>query len=274
MSEQLEFINLVSQHNPATRQYRPANRGYPPQSSMSGQSPNLMDPFFDDEDELPDTVAFGRSAQSLHSQESGLTLTQNAVPPAGSGLSKMTLHGEGVPQGWAFDDDDLEVPGNRPFPGSGPPIPPDKTDIPRKKKWRWPWQKDEVLTGDRTPVGTLLEPGWAGMGSSFLARTSAGLVPSMVAYSATRGCASRDGATAKGSSSAGDEGKTMAELKPLRVVLAGLAEVGDVYMDWSMEVSYKYSGWGSLYERLLGVVVAPPGLYGSIRALCVRETLV
>lgn len=103
----------------------------------------MMDPFFDDDDEnMPDS-AFGRPLP-MQSQESGLPLTHSAAPPAGSGPSKLSL-GDGVPQGWNFDDADFQ-PAGGPAPYSSAREPLAK---PKKRKWKWPWQKDKVLVGER-----------------------------------------------------------------------------------------------------------------------------
>lgn len=150
-----DFLRLVSQANPATRQYQPANNGYPPTNMpYSDQaSPQLMDPFFDDDDDVSDTN-FGRPGP-MQSVDSGLPLARSAVPPAGSGPSKLSL-GDGVPQGWNFDDDDLR-PENAQFPGSssfnGTPTTSSnrasKSSTKGKWTWKWPWQKEKVLTGER-----------------------------------------------------------------------------------------------------------------------------
>ncbi|CAA7261647.1 unnamed protein product [Cyclocybe aegerita] len=152
MSE--DFLRLVSQANPATRQYQPAN-GYPPSTASttagpySDRSPQLMDPFFDDEDDnLPDS-AFGRPAP-MQSKESGLPLARSAAPPAGTGPSSSS---NGLPQGWNFDDDDF-LPGNgQSYPGSSstnpPTIPVSKFSRFKSRKWRWPWEKEQALTGER-----------------------------------------------------------------------------------------------------------------------------
>ncbi|KAF7362154.1 Phospholipid-transporting ATPase [Mycena venus] len=149
-----DFLRLVSQANPAARQYQPAN-GYPPASvstpSYADHSPQLMDPFFDDDEDVPDS-AFGRPPPGpMDSQASGLPLTRNAVPPAGSGPSRS---GEGVPQGWNFDDDDFRPAGQPAFAGSGSfngTAPNSKTKpVPSpKRKWKWPWQKEKAQIGDR-----------------------------------------------------------------------------------------------------------------------------
>lgn len=147
-----DFIRLVSSANPAARQqYQPASNGYPPSTSFSNQSPNLMDPFFDDEeDNVPDS-AFG-NAVPMRSQESNLSLSRNAAPPAGTGTSSSS---QGLPQGWNFDDDDF-VPGDRQnFPGTSNHHVPIKSKTKsalmrfKSQNWKWPWQKEQVLTGER-----------------------------------------------------------------------------------------------------------------------------
>jgi phospholipid-transporting ATPase len=98
----------------------------------------------------------GRTAP-MRSQESGLPLREGAVPPAGSGLSKTSLAGDGMPQGWTFDDEDVQVPtgGGRAFDGSAafPGVRIQTQKGPKKKsprwKWRWPWQKEKELVGER-----------------------------------------------------------------------------------------------------------------------------
>jgi len=129
-----DFVKLVSQANPALNQYQQTNNSpYPPASE------HQLDPFFDDDDDGPDS-AFGRPLP-MQSQASGLPLTKNSAPPAG------------VPQGWSFDDEDPNA-----YPNSssnpGPPAA-DQTREKKKRKvpkfkWNWPWQKKEVvLTGER-----------------------------------------------------------------------------------------------------------------------------
>ncbi|KAJ7209673.1 calcium transporting ATPase [Mycena pura] len=155
MSE--DFLRLVSQANPAARQqYQPANNGYPPSSSNSyaDHPPQHLDPFFDDDDDnMPDS-AFGRpNIGPMDSQASGLPLARNAIPPAGSGPSK--AGGDGVPQGWNFDDDDFRPSGQSPYEGTGSfngvqtPKSEKKTGPSPKRRWKWPWQKDKGQTGDR-----------------------------------------------------------------------------------------------------------------------------
>jgi phospholipid-transporting ATPase len=156
-----DFLRLVSQANPASRQYQPANDRYPPAAPAvpipySDSSTQQMDPFFDDEDILDS--AFGPPAHSMHSQESGLPLADSAALPAGVGFSDSS---KGTPQDWNFDDDDefqaskFQASSSQSFPGPSSvsssttkrPI----TSIPKlkSKKWKWPWQKEKVLTGER-----------------------------------------------------------------------------------------------------------------------------
>ncbi|KAF8629398.1 hypothetical protein AX15_003453 [Amanita polypyramis BW_CC] len=146
MSE--DFLRLVSQANPAARQYHPANNAYPP--SAHNQSPQLLDPFFDDDDD--DNMldpALGRPLP-MQSQESGLPLARSAAPPAGASQNSL---GNGVPQGWNFDDDEVS-PGKRPaFNGSASFPGPEKEQRPEKSKskrrWKWPWEKENQLVGER-----------------------------------------------------------------------------------------------------------------------------
>lgn len=147
-----DFLRLVSQANPATRQYQPASNGYPPSSNTPyGDQPQLLDPFFDDDDDNAPDSAFGRPVP-MRSQESGLPLTRSAVPPAGSGPSKVSL-ADGVPQGWTFDDDDFQPSNQSPHAGSSRfsgTTPAERASRPvRKRKWRWPWQKKQELKGER-----------------------------------------------------------------------------------------------------------------------------
>ena len=156
-----DFLRLVSQANPSSRQYQPANDGYPPNAPAlpipySDSSTQQMDPFFDDED-IPDS-AFGPPVHSMHSHESGLPLRDSAALPAGVSYSDSS---KGIPQDWNFDDDDefqaskfqapngQNLPGPSSFPSSTTKRP--ITSIPRLKsrKWKWPWQKEKVLTGER-----------------------------------------------------------------------------------------------------------------------------
>ncbi|KIY61355.1 phospholipid-translocating P-type ATPase [Cylindrobasidium torrendii FP15055 ss-10] len=149
MSE--DFLRLVSQANPATRQqeYQHANDGYPPVTSPyhdgpSPSNPQLLDPFFDDDDD----ASFGRPIP-MQSTESGLPFAHQGAPPAGADRSK-TSFGDGLPQGWNFDDD-------APYAGSesfaGPSAPRETPKAPKpKKKWKWPWQKEVELKGERVIV--------------------------------------------------------------------------------------------------------------------------
>jgi phospholipid-transporting ATPase len=130
------------------------NNGYPPSAGPYNQhqppsDPQLLDPFFDDDDDgMPDS-AFGRPP-AMESRESGLPLSRSAAAPAGH--SKVTL-GDGVPQGWNFDDEDLmpsnqtSFSGSAAFPGTKTQVP--KSAAPKRKKWKWPWEKEKHLTGER-----------------------------------------------------------------------------------------------------------------------------
>ncbi|KAA1470665.1 calcium transporting ATPase [Dentipellis sp. KUC8613] len=147
-----DFVRLVSQANPASSndgRYQPASNRYPPANLNSpyGQhaSPQPMDPFFDDEDEVPDS-AFG-PIPALQSKESGLPLTKNAAPAAGT--SKLSLPTDGIPQGWNFDDEEVQLPTLTSAPVPKPPKKKGVVERMRKAKWKWPWQKEKVLTGER-----------------------------------------------------------------------------------------------------------------------------
>ncbi|KAI0629096.1 phospholipid-translocating P-type ATPase [Trametes polyzona] len=148
-----DFVRLVSQANPASRQqYQPANTGYPPSSSP----PHALDPFFDDDDDVPDS-AFGRPP-AMQSKESGLPLARSGAPPAGH--SQLSLPTTIQPDSWSFDDD--QPPGSKPFQGSAS-FPgssgsasakhqrkPSKSLKQRLSGISWPWQrKEKVLTGNR-----------------------------------------------------------------------------------------------------------------------------
>ncbi|TFK23677.1 calcium transporting ATPase [Coprinopsis marcescibilis] len=150
-----DFLRLVSQANPASRQYQPANSGYPPSQSTApydDRSPQVMDPFFDDDDDHPPDSAFAASGP-MRSQESGIPLAQAAAPPAGH--SRVGL-GDGIPQGWNFDDDVVQPGAGQSFAGSGhfpgpQETPPKRSALQRlkAKNWKWPWQKETELKGDR-----------------------------------------------------------------------------------------------------------------------------
>ncbi|KAG1879890.1 Ca-transporting ATPase [Suillus subluteus] len=169
MNSDESFAALVNATNPAASGYgqRENNNpyihsdyntnttpsGYPPQ-------PNLMDPFFDDDDDDASHSNFAMySAQRpMQSQESGLPLARSAAPPAGIGASSTSLATipNGQPQGWAFDSDSMS-PAFSPAPSF--PAEPSSTPmrpLKRRRKWKWPWQRDNELTGER--VITLNNP--------------------------------------------------------------------------------------------------------------------
>ncbi|KAH9073065.1 calcium transporting ATPase [Lactarius deliciosus] len=137
-----DFARLVSQANPAAPHYQRTSNGYPPSAAPydSHTSPQLLDPFFDDEDEgdVPDS-AFG-GLPTTHVKESDLHLPSQAAPLAGT--SKLSLSTtNGAPQGWTFDQDDPPIRALSP-----PPRYPKKAP---HRRWRFPWQKEQVLTGER-----------------------------------------------------------------------------------------------------------------------------
>jgi phospholipid-transporting ATPase len=150
-----DFVRLVTQANPSAQLHsNPSNsaHGYPPViPPYSDQSPVGMDPFFDDDDvDVPDS-AFGRPA--MQSQESGLPLSQGAVPPAGH--SKVSLPAQGAhPGGWTFDDDmEGQFSQSGAFPGPSTPVRGQQRTLKKgKRRWKWPWQKEVVLQGERIIV--------------------------------------------------------------------------------------------------------------------------
>lgn len=151
-----DFLRLVSQANPASRQYQPANNGYPPTANNHyGQPSPQLDPFFDDDDDIPDSAFAGTyHSQPMRSQESGFPLTRAAAPPAGTGSSStFQASNKGVPRGW--DDDAFPPTSDDPFSGSASfkGVPNSMTQKSKQnrppRKWRWPWQKEEVQEGER-----------------------------------------------------------------------------------------------------------------------------
>lgn len=140
-----DFARLVSRVNPATREYQVANAGYPP--LQDGPQP-AIDPFFDDEDDMPDS-AFGRP-QPMQSVDSDLPLSRNAAAPAGH--SKITLAESEQPQAWSFDDNiPVQQPNQSRFSSAPPSKPKPSKPWYRRRigKVKWPWAKEEVLAGER-----------------------------------------------------------------------------------------------------------------------------
>jgi phospholipid-transporting ATPase len=158
-----DFVRLVETANPAAGGSG-SHSGYPPTSNAYGRSnqPNqpsapTMDPFFDDEDyDAPPDSAFGvRHPPALQSSESGLPFGQRGAPPAGA--SSMVLNDDAKVKTWNFDDDDPTPVGELPYAGSaafpGAPTPTERgsTRPPKhRKKFKWPWAKEEELKGERT----------------------------------------------------------------------------------------------------------------------------
>lgn len=149
-----DFVRLVSQANPASRQYQPANNGYPPSSSFSAHihspSGQVLDPFFDDDDDIPDS-AFGRPIP-MQSKESGLPLAHAGAAPAGNSQISLPLS---VAPDWSFDDTETPQSKTSPFTSSSTypaasTMHSKKPSMSSRKRWKWPWQKhDRVLTGER-----------------------------------------------------------------------------------------------------------------------------
>jgi phospholipid-transporting ATPase len=148
-----DFARLVGTANPASQR-----AGYPPPAMdpfRSARDPApAMDPFFDDDD-LPDS-AFGMQGHAMQSTESGLPFAQAGAPLAGASVP--TLHDDDAKvKTWTFDDDEPSLPytGASSFPGAAPATTRATTVAPTRppkarRQWRWPWAKEEVLTGERT----------------------------------------------------------------------------------------------------------------------------
>jgi phospholipid-transporting ATPase len=126
----LDFNSLVNRANPASAQYQaPVNQGYPPHGDSERQNIFLIDDDLDEDDK-------GYSAETPHatcrpagmeSTESGLPLAKRAAAVAGTS--------------WLDDDAELET--------AQQPKEPLKQRMKRKWTWKLPWQKEEVLEGDR-----------------------------------------------------------------------------------------------------------------------------
>ncbi|KDN40109.1 hypothetical protein RSAG8_08309, partial [Rhizoctonia solani AG-8 WAC10335] len=170
-------ILLVSRSNPASRQYQTGSGGTyaptgtypPPQNTASPGTAQPMDPFFDDDDDddanpfgdgrgNPFTdkhAASGNSAGNTYGMSTpNLGLAANAAPPAGAGASSSTvaLGKDGMPPGWAFDDDDEPV--NAPATSRSAPASSSGGGLKATMKktgggWKWPWTKEKVLEGER-----------------------------------------------------------------------------------------------------------------------------
>ncbi|KAH7905699.1 Ca-transporting ATPase [Hygrophoropsis aurantiaca] len=171
-SSSYQYNDRNVSNNPYVQQYQPQahrpsqpphyNGSYPPPPAPS--QPDLMDPFFDDEDDFgPPDSAFGSTSKEegnvlpMHSQESGLPLARNAAGMGPSSVSLATTTGQ--PQGWTFDDEGLQpgkgFAGSASFPGSDARTKMTSKEKAkgaagrRKRKWRFPWEKEEMLVGER-----------------------------------------------------------------------------------------------------------------------------
>lgn len=171
-----DFVSLVSRSNPAaSQQYQSGSNGayapagtYPPRNPTSPGSGQPMDPFFDDEEDddanpfgdgrgNPFTdkhAAQGTSGGNAYGMSTpSLGLASNAAPPAGVGASTSTvaLGKDGMPPGWAFDDDE---PVNQPAGSRAAPAKSSGGIKTVMKKpgggWKWPWAKQKELEGERT----------------------------------------------------------------------------------------------------------------------------
>jgi phospholipid-transporting ATPase len=140
----IDFNALVSRHNPAAAQYRPTHTGYPPpDTDNERQEIFLID---DDDEEDPSNPFSGGGTSSgrvpdsafriepMASKESGLALTRHAAPVAG--------HDHAV-NGTSWLDEEAEElePIDR--------LPTSRSLPKMKKKWTWPWEKEETFKGDR-----------------------------------------------------------------------------------------------------------------------------
>ncbi|KAI6168614.1 Ca-transporting ATPase [Pisolithus thermaeus] len=163
MDSEESFVALVNTANPAAYKSASLAQGssshhpptYPPYANTQSQpqpAPSLMDPFFDDEEDLLDLSPV-TTPRPMQSQESGLPLTHAAAPPSGldSPSHSLSTHGAGQPHGWNFESQ-ATFPGGATFPGA-PPTQRKHTVRRRKKwKWRWPWEKEVQPTGERVIV--------------------------------------------------------------------------------------------------------------------------
>ncbi|KAF8756597.1 Phospholipid-transporting ATPase [Rhizoctonia solani] len=169
-----DFVSLVSRSNPASRQYQTGTGGAyaqagtypPPQNAVSPGTAQPMDPFFDDDEDDANPFGDGRgnpfgdkyaapgnsTGNAYGMSTPNLGLTANAVPPAGVGASTSTvaLGKDGMPPGWAFDDDE---PVNQPATSRSAPASSSGGLKGAMKKtgggWKWPWAKEKVYEGER-----------------------------------------------------------------------------------------------------------------------------
>ncbi|KAG6381872.1 Ca-transporting ATPase [Boletus reticuloceps] len=136
MESEEAFARLVYGANPAATRYPPTATG-----TMTSAA---IDPFFDDDDDLFDTSP-PNQIFPMRSQESGLPFAHDTAPPAGLGTSTVSLPYVGRPQGWS----EGTFRGSTSFPGVQPTTTTPASPPRRRKKWRWPWDKQLELTGER-----------------------------------------------------------------------------------------------------------------------------
>ena len=128
----IDFNALVSRVNPAASQYQAPisqNHGYPPNGDAERQNIFLIEDDLDDDDKTftGGTPPAQFRPSGMVSTESGLPLAKNAGPVAGTS--------------WMDDEPELE-----PARHSKEPI---RQRMKQQWKFRWPWQKEEVLIGER-----------------------------------------------------------------------------------------------------------------------------
>jgi phospholipid-transporting ATPase len=125
----LDFNTLVSRVNPAAQYQAPINHGYPPNGDSERQNIFLIDDDLDEDDKTftNETPRASFKPAGMVSTESGLPLSKNAAPVAGTS--------------WMDDEPELELPRH-----TKEPL---RQRFKQQWKWRWPWQKEEVLEGDR-----------------------------------------------------------------------------------------------------------------------------
>ncbi|KAI6112036.1 Ca-transporting ATPase [Pisolithus croceorrhizus] len=164
MDSEESFVALVNTANPAAYKSASLPQGssshhpptYPPYANTQSQpqpAPSLMDPFFDDDEDLLDLSPV-TTPRPMQSQESGLPLTHAAAPPSGlDSPVPFAIH----PRFWAttrleFRESRLPFREARHFQGHRRPRGNIRLRRRKKWKWRWPWEKEVQPTGERVIV--------------------------------------------------------------------------------------------------------------------------